>query len=174
MIDEIFDIVDRQDRVISQALRQAVHAGKLRHRAVHILIFNRNGELLVQKRSATKDTFPGCFDSSASGHLSTGEDYDTAAYRELREELDLNLPAGAIRKCFKIAACADTGQEFVWVYTGLSDAPITPNPEEVEMVVAMSRAKIEALLAEQPAACARAFCRVLREAFKRRLFPSNR
>lgn len=174
MADEIFDIVDEQDRVIGQAPRPAVHAGGLRHRAVHVLIFNSHSELLVQKRAATKDTFPGCFDSSASGHLGTGEDYDAAACRELREELGLSLPAGAIRKCFKLTACADTGQEFVWVYTGQSDAPVTPDPAEVELVVAMSREQIEALLAEQPATCARSFRRVVREVFKRRLFPPTR
>ena len=174
MADEIFDIVDEQDRVIGQAPRPAVHAGGLRHRAVHVLIFNSHGELLVQKRAATKDTFPGCFDSSASGHLGAGEDYDAAAHRELREELGLSLPAGAIRKCFKLAACADTGQEFVWVYTGQSDAPVTPDPEEVELVIAMSRAQIDTLLVDRPATCARSFRRVVREIFKHQLFPPNR
>ena len=174
MADEIFDVVDRRDRVIGQASRHVVHTGGLRHRAVHVLIFNDRGELLVQKRAMTKDTAPGCFDSSASGHLGAGEDYTVAAVREVREELGLSLPADALRKCFKIAACAATGQEFVWVYTGRSTAPVTPNPDEVELVVALSRAQIKALLAEQPATCARSFRRVLREVFKRRLFSANR
>ena len=174
MSDEIFDIVDQQDRIIGQAPRRIVHADRLRHRAVHILIFNSHRELVVQKRALTKDTFPGCFDSSASGHLNTGEDYEAAAYRELQEELGLALPANALEKRFKITAGADTGQEFVWVYTGRSDAPITPNSEEVAMVVTMGRDQIEAMLANQPATCARAFRRVMREIFARRLFPTNR
>jgi len=174
MPEEIFDVVDRQDRVIGQATRRAVHASGLRHRAVHVLIFTSHGELLVQKRAATKDSFPGCFDSSASGHLGAGEDYDSAAVRELHEELGVLLPVAAIRKCFKINACAETGQEFVWVYTGQSDAPVIPNPEEVEAVIALSRAQLEAMLADQPTTCACSFRRVLREIFKRQLFPLNR
>lgn len=174
MTDEIIDVVDRQDQVIGQASRQAVHARGLRHRAVHILIFTGRGELLVQKRAATKDTFPGCYDSSAAGHLGAGEDYDAAAGRELDEELGLNLPAGALQKCFKIAACADTGQEFVWVYRGYSDAPVTPNPTEVAQVIAMSRPEIEALLADRPRACARSFRRIVRDVLKCGLFPPNR
>jgi len=56
--DEIFDVVDELDRVIGTAPRSEVHRRKLRHRAVHVLLFNTRAELFVQKRSAAKDTFP--------------------------------------------------------------------------------------------------------------------
>ena len=163
MSEEIFDIVNLHDQVIGQATRSVVHSTGLLHRAVHILLFNCCGELLVQKRAATKDTFPGCFDSSASGHLSTGEDYDTAAYREVNEELGVILPEDILVKCFKIEACKETGQEFVWIYTAQSDAVVIPNLTEVESVVAMSRAQVENLLNTQPETCAPAFRRVFRE-----------
>ncbi len=167
MSEEIFDIVDPYDQVIGQATRSVVHATGLRHRAVHILLFNRRGELLVQKRATTKDTFPGCFDSSASGHLSAGEDYDTAAYREVSEELGISLPEDTILKCFKIDACNETGQEFVWVYTAQSDAAVKPDISEVESVTAMSCAQVENLLNTQSSTCAPAFRRVFREFCKR-------
>lgn len=160
---EIFDVVDEHDRVIGQATRAEVHAQKLRHRAVHVLLINSRDELLVQKRSATKDTFPLCYDSSASGHLDTGEDYDACARRELREELDLDLPAGVFTRQFKLDACPDTGWEFVWVYTVHGDYPVTPNPAELESVTCMTRAQIEAL---PPATCARSFRRIVREFYR--------
>ena len=172
--NEIFDIVDENDRVIGHASRREAHAGHLQHRAVHVLIFNRQGKLLVQKRSTIKDAYPGCYDSSASGHVDTGESYDAAASRELQEELGLVMPVAAFQKQFKIDACVDTGWEFVWVYTGHNDAPVTPNPDEVASVTVMNRAQVEALLAAQPDTCAPAFRRVIREVFARDLFSPSR
>ena len=170
-VEEIFDIVDDQDQVIGQAPRSVVHASQLLHRAVHVLLFNPQNELWVQKRSLTKDTAPGLFDSSASGHLNAGENYEAAAYRETQEELGLQLPAGSLQKRFKLTACTDTGWEFVWVYTGSTSLPLLPNPDEIELVVALSRAQIESRLAGEPKSCARSFRRVLAEVFQRSLFP---
>ena len=81
--EEVFDIVDHRDRVIGQAPRSKVHHLGLLHRAVHILVFNARGELFLQKRSMSKDTFPGAWDSSAAGHLDAAEGYEEAAWREL-------------------------------------------------------------------------------------------
>ena len=108
-----------------------MHRLGLQHRAVHVLIFNARGEVFLQKRSLTKDTFPGAWDSSASGHLNAGEIYDRCAVRELREELGLEL-AAAPEKLFKLAACLETGQEHVWVYRHRAEGPFRLNPEEIE------------------------------------------
>ena len=89
MSEEIFDVVDQEDRVLFQSPRSVVHANHWLHRAVHIFVFNARGELLVHRRSATKDEAPLKCTSSASGHLSAGENYATAAVRELEEELGL-------------------------------------------------------------------------------------
>src|SRR3989442_704060 len=87
MSEEIFDVVNEGDEVIGQKPRSEIHRLNLKHRAVHVLVFNARGELFLQKRSMKKDCFPGAWDSSASGHLDTGESYDACAVRELREEL---------------------------------------------------------------------------------------
>src|ERR1700688_3397594 len=89
MSEEIFDVVNEQDRVIGQRPRSEVHRLGLMHRAVHVLVFNARGEVFLQKRSMTKDREPGKWDSSTSGHLDSGEDYDAGAVRELREEIGL-------------------------------------------------------------------------------------
>lgn len=86
---EIFDLVDQDDNVIGTATRDECHKNNLRHRAVHILVFNPKGELFIQKRSKTKDVFPGLLEGSASGHVSSGETYEEAAVRELEEELGI-------------------------------------------------------------------------------------
>ncbi|MEI6084584.1 MAG: NUDIX domain-containing protein [Verrucomicrobiota bacterium] len=164
---EIFDVVDEFDQVTGQATRADVHRQQLRHRAIHVLLFNSRSELLVQKRSATKDTFPLCYDSSASGHLDSGEDYDACARRELREELGLDLPASAFTRQFKLTADVETGWEFVWVYAVHGDFVVTPNPAELVSVTPMSRAQIESLLTERADSCARAFCWIIREFYRR-------
>ncbi len=87
---EFFDIVDDEDRVIGQAPRSQCHGDpRLVHRVAHVLVFNSRGELLLQKRSVTKDIQPGKWDTSVGGHLDPGEDYLTAAYREMQEELGI-------------------------------------------------------------------------------------
>jgi isopentenyldiphosphate isomerase len=103
----------------------------LRHRAVHVLVFNARGQVFLQKRSQSKDTFPGAWDSSASGHVESGEDYETCVGRELREEIGL-VPERAPQPLFKVSACAGTGQEFVWVYRCEAEGPLELNADEIE------------------------------------------
>jgi isopentenyl-diphosphate delta-isomerase type 1 len=131
MSEEIFDVVNERDEVIGRETRRTVHRTGLRHRAIHVFIFNARGEVFLQKRSMSKDSSPGLWDSSASGHLDCGEDYDACAVRELREEIGLNVNE-CPRRVFKIEACTQTGQEFVWLYEGASEGPFTLHPEEIE------------------------------------------
>lgn len=131
MQDEIFDIVNEQDQVIGRGRRPEVHRLGLRHRAVHIMVQNSQRELFLQKRSMHKDTFPGAWDSSASGHLDCGEDYDACAVRELREELGFT-PLLPLKRLFKLNACDETGQEFVWVYLCQGEGPFQLHPQEIE------------------------------------------
>lgn len=84
--DEVFNIVNEQDEVTGTALRREVHRNPaLIHRAIGVLVFVR-GKLLLQKRSATKDTFPDTWTCSVTGHVDAGETYEQAALRELQEE----------------------------------------------------------------------------------------
>ena len=169
--EEIFDVVDERDRVIGRATRAEVHARKLRHRAVHVLLFNRRSELFVQKRSVSKDTFPRCYDSSASGHLNSGEDYDTCARREIHEELGLVVPVERLRKHFQIDAGDDTGWEFVWVYSVVTDERPKINPEELESGEFWTRDHTRSMLAAHPDRFARSFGRVFHEFDRRDLYP---
>jgi isopentenyl-diphosphate delta-isomerase type 1 len=155
MPNEIFDVVNDRDEVIGQNTRREVHRLGLRHRAVHVLVFNRCGEVFLQKRSMSKDTFPGAWDSSASGHLDSGEDYDTCAVRELREEIGL-VRERAPERLFRIEACADTGQEFVWVYRLEAEGPFTLHPEEIETGGWFTPEAVTRWMAGRPADFARA------------------
>ena len=131
MKEEIFDVVNERDEVIGRQTRGEVHRLGLIHRAVHVLVFNAAGQVFLQKRSMKKDRQPGLWDSSASGHVDAGEDYDACAARELCEEIGLQLPAPP-RRLFKLAACEQTDQEHVWVYRCEAEGPFQLNPEEIE------------------------------------------
>lgn len=133
MGEEIFDVVNERDEVIGQRPRSEVHRLHLRHRAVHVLVFNQRGNLLLQKRSMRKDCFPGTWDSSASGHLDQGEAYDACAVRELREEIGLEVTS-VPERLFYLAAEPATGHEFVWVYRCESEGPFRLQETEVDRV----------------------------------------
>ncbi|HEY6166572.1 MAG TPA: NUDIX domain-containing protein [Verrucomicrobiae bacterium] len=154
--DEIFDIVNERDEVIGQRTRGEVHRLGLLHRAVHVLVFNRRGEVFLQKRSMKKDMHPGAWDSSASGHLDSGEDYDACAVRELREELGVVITTAPAR-LFKIAACRETDQEFVWVFRHETEGPFELHPEEIERGEWFAAAHVTRWLAEHPQEFASAF-----------------
>ncbi len=156
MSDEIFDIVNDLDQVIGQCPRRVVHRDGHKHRAIHVFVFNARGEIFLQKRSMAKDTYPGTWDSSASGHLDTGEDYDDCALRELREEIGLALPVAPPR-LFKIDACDETGQEFVWLYRCESEGPFQLQPEEIERGGWFSPDRVTQWISQKPNDFARAF-----------------
>ena len=149
MSEEIFDVVNERDEVIDRQRRGEVHRLGLKHRATHVLVFNSRGEIFLQKRSMQKDRQPGLWDSSASGHLNSGEDYDACAVRELREEIGLAV-AQLPERLFKIAACAETDQEFVWVYRCQSDGPFALNAEEIERGGWFAPAEVTRWMAERP------------------------
>ena len=132
MAEEIFDVVNERDEPIGRAPRREVHARKLWHRAVHILVFNTQGQVFLQKRSMKKDSSPGLWDSSCSGHVDAGEDYDTAAVRELGEEIGW-MPDVHPKRLLKLNACGETGNEFVWVYFCFGEGPFRLNPDEIEL-----------------------------------------
>ncbi|MDR2982373.1 MAG: NUDIX domain-containing protein [Puniceicoccales bacterium] len=130
--DELFDVVDADDRVIGQNIRSEVHRLKLMHRAVHVFVFDSNGRVYLQKRSMLKDTCPGLYTTSCAGHVDAGETYDIAVVRELDEELGIRLPLGALPQLlFKESPREEIGWEFVQVYRLDWTGGITPNPVEI-------------------------------------------
>jgi 16S rRNA (adenine1518-N6/adenine1519-N6)-dimethyltransferase len=144
---ECFPVVDKQDRLVGAEPRSKVHGNNLRHRAVHIFIFNEIGEILLQKRSRWKDRHPLLWDSSAAGHLNAGEHYDFAAKRELQEELGIEI---RLRKVLKLPASERTGQEFIWLYCGQHQGKFKPNRGEIEAIRFFPPAIVTKWIAARP------------------------
>lgn len=126
---ERFPVVDENDRLLGDAPRSEVHGDNLRHRAVHLFIFNRQGELFLQKRSRWKDRHPLLWDSSAAGHVEAGEEYDETAARELEEELGVKTE---LTRVVKLPCQENTGWEFIWLYRGEHDGPFQLAKTEIE------------------------------------------
>lgn len=90
---EIFDIVDENGEPTGETVtRKEAHEKGIRHRTAHIWIVRLLGgkyQVLLQKRSENKDSFPGCYDTSSSGHIHAGDEPLESAQRELEEELGI-------------------------------------------------------------------------------------
>lgn len=140
--------MDANDRVIDVMARGEIHRLGLMHRSVHILVFNSREEFFIQKRSMTKDSNPGLWDSSAAGHVDSGEDYLCCARRELDEELGIHHP-GPLEPLFHMTASASTGMEHCTVYRCLHDGPMVLQAEEIEEGAWIPLAEMDSRMAAQ-------------------------
>ncbi len=143
--NEIFDVVDENDRVIGQALRSRCHGDpSLIHRVAHVLVFNSRGQLLLQKRSMTKDVQPGRWDTSVGGHIDPGESYLEAARREMSEEIGVSGLSLTFLYSSKIRN--DYESENVMTYLARYDGDIHFSPDEIDEVRFWSREEIYSTL----------------------------
>jgi isopentenyldiphosphate isomerase len=94
---ELLDIVNKQDQVIGQMERAEVHKRGLTCRNVHICFVTPAGEIILQKRSLTKTSYPGRLTTTASGHVTSGESYVEAAVKEAFEETGIQITANDLR-----------------------------------------------------------------------------
>lgn len=131
MNTELLSVVDEFDHVIDTQPRHLIHCNGLRHRAVHILMFNDHNQLFLQKRSMKKDLNKGLWDTSAAGHVDAGEDYLSSALRETEEELGISI-ADSLLPLFKLSATAELGMEFIQVYQGIHNGPFNLNIDEID------------------------------------------
>lgn len=146
--DELFDVVDERDHVLRQACRKEVHDNNLMHRAVHILVFNRKRDCLLQKRSLLKDRHPGVWDSSAAGHLDAGEDYDAAAARELREELGIR--DAQLISVGSLPPSEANGWEHVAIYAALHSGKVHFPAAEIAGVLPFPAGLIDRWIERRP------------------------
>ncbi len=146
---EIFDVVDAGDNVTGTATRSEVHEKKLIHRAVHVFVFNKRGDLLLQKRSALKDCCPSLWDSSVAGHLDSGENYVAAASRELGEEMGIVVTEPP-EEIAHITPREETGWEQVRLFRARHDGALRYPAAEVETALFFPLVEVAAWVAACP------------------------
>lgn len=127
-------LVDEADGEIGYMDRARCHAGRgMLHRAFSLLIFNGNGELLLQQRAASKQLWPLFWSNSCCSHPRRDESMETAARRRLREELGLSCPLHFLFK-FQYHAQFDSAgaeNELCSVFIGRSTERVIINPDEI-------------------------------------------
>ena len=144
---EIFDIVDENGVPVGETVeRGRAHAEGIRHRTAHIwIIREKDGrvQVLLQKRSAEKDSFPGRFDTSSAGHIQAGDEPRESALRELKEELGIEAEkedldfAGTFRIQYDLEfhgkPFRDNEVAFVYVYRkNVDETRLVLQTEELE------------------------------------------
>lgn len=150
-------VVDDRNRFVRWTHRAEIHADRLPHRSVQVMLFDTAGHLVVQRRARTKLTYPGHWDMSASGHVEESDYpdvarpddaldavYDAVALRELEEELGVRA---SLERLGVFAPLSGVHYEHFVLYRGVSDGPYRAQVEEVEEVRALSPADYDALVA---------------------------
>lgn len=86
-MSEIIDLVDTNNSVIGATDVETAHAQRQLHRVVGVFLFDSSGDILLQSKTKHEK-----YDLSVGGHVKRGESYHDAAQREMREELNVNVP----------------------------------------------------------------------------------
>jgi isopentenyldiphosphate isomerase len=147
--DELLTHVSDDDgTVLGPVARRRVHGNPLLvHRAAHVLVIHPDtGRVLLQKRSANKDTHPGQWDTSVGGHVGYGQSYEETALRETEEELGLKVAASDLREIYMSRFRDDTESENTATFLCVHAGPFAFNSEEITEIKFWTRSEIEAAL----------------------------
>lgn len=151
--DEPLIVVDDADRVLGYGTKAEVHRGAgILHRAFSVFLFNRRGEVLLQRRSALKPLWPRYWSNSCCSHPRRGETYEDAVRRRLAEELGV---AAETELCFRFRYHASFGskgseRELCSVFIGSVDGPLAINRSEIAECTWMPAGDLEKQLADAP------------------------
>lgn len=129
---EIFIVVDKNDTIVGFKTRyECHHDPSLIHRVVGVAIMNDKGEILLQKRSMTKDMDAGMWGISVAGHVEKEQSYEDAIHREMKEELGIEASIVPVAK-FIVHGTNET--EMASFFTAIHNGPFTINPDEIDRV----------------------------------------
>ncbi|MDH5795520.1 MAG: NUDIX domain-containing protein [Candidatus Bathyarchaeota archaeon] len=138
---EYFYVVDEEDNVVGKATREECHSKNgLIHRSVYIFVLNDNSAIFIQRRSMSKDLYPGYYTGSATGHVDFGEDYDESARRELKEELGIDAP---LQRLGKVKSFSEDEREISVLYLCRHNGPFRVNRKEITEGAFLSREDIQ-------------------------------
>lgn len=143
---EFLDIVDEHDAVVGRASHGDIYANKHAHRIVHVLLYNKRGEMALQMRSRQKSFCPLHWSTAVGGHVQSGETYEQAALREFEEELGTTAELRHLRKDRYADHRGIT--KFLTTYTAQYEGPFEVNPEEVDRIEFFSRDKLRQMVAD--------------------------
>lgn len=133
MADELIEIVDDNDKVVSTMMRSQAAAQNLLHfRAIYAWVVNSKGELYVPTRGKWKKLYPGGYDFSVSGQVSAGESYEDAFRRETMEELGIDVETCEWREVAKLTPAKNGVACFLKLYEIRTDITPAYNKDDYE------------------------------------------
>ena len=145
MTDDRLVLCDSSGNPTGTASRGECHGRPdLMHAVVHVIVTNAAGEILLQKRAATKDVAPDKWDTSVGGHVAPGEQPEDAARREMQEELGVRPTK--LTPAYGYAVRTPNESEYTRSFVCTHEGPFYPNPDEVTEVRFDSCKEIEARL----------------------------
>ena len=142
---EFLDIVDKNDNVIGKASRDDIYKKSLCHRIAHVLVFNNEGKMVLQKRSSKVFFCPDHWSTAVGGHVQAGENYEEAALREYQEELGVKSDLEFVGKDFYDVP--NTPNKFLTTFKTQFDGLFNPDPEDVSEVCAFTIFDIKIMIA---------------------------
>lgn len=135
MIEEILDLVNEHDDVIDQKPRSEVYKNKLNNfRVINAFLVNSKKEIWIPRRSPLKKLFPLCLDASVGGHVESGESYQQAFLRELKEELNIDSSSVNYKMIAKLTPKTHAVSAYMNLYVIYSD--LTPNYNKSDFIEA--------------------------------------
>ncbi|MCL2791821.1 MAG: NUDIX domain-containing protein [Spirochaetaceae bacterium] len=130
MTEEMIQLCDADGIPQGSASRSVCHKDpSMIQMVIHLLIFNSKGDIFLQKRAKTKETYPDMWDTAVGGHVAAGEDAYTALVRESKEELGIDLK-NAEFICKQLNK-DNTETELSFVYKMIYDGPFHIDNNEV-------------------------------------------
>jgi isopentenyldiphosphate isomerase len=149
-------VVDAHNRFLRWEHKTIIHQQKLLHRSVHVMVFDQAGRVVIQRRHASKATYPSYWDCSASGHveapdyprgpdLDLEEVYRSTAQRELQEELGVSAELHDLGH----SGPEDGHYEQARLFWARAEGPYRIQPEELEEVRAVGKAEFAQIVAAQ-------------------------
>lgn len=137
-------LVDENDNPVGRIERDECHEKRLLHRSVGVFVFNRRGEIWVNKRSTKKKIFGGYVDCSVSGHVEYGKTYEQAAQNELAEELQLT---DDVEFLYMVRTRDDVDNMHVAVFKAVTDGRPVIDIEEADSGWFATLEKVKELIA---------------------------
>lgn len=148
MPEEYLYLVDENNKVIGKVLRSEVRKKNLPHRGIKVFVFNSKGEILITKRTKTKDIYPGLFEVSQGGAVAYGESYEETAKREIEEEAGIRNPK--LEFIFDCHWKNEKKDSFEKVYKCVYDGEIKPQKEEIDDYFFISIKKLDEMIKKNP------------------------
>ena len=98
-MDEIIDILTWDGKPTGKtALKSEAHKKGLYHQTIHVWFYTNDKKILLQKRASIKKVFPNRWDVSVAGHIGAGEKIESAAIREVKEEIGIDIKEADLLK----------------------------------------------------------------------------